>query len=108
MTQRCVVACRARFHQTFGGRKFIEAEEERVERTKFQSRIAPLQNAYRIVTMAFDARDQLLGKRFGIASNAECAVVHMAAGATGDLSHFFWSQRTHGQTVEFLQTGKRD
>ena len=47
-------------------------------------------------------------KRLGVAGDAEGAVVHVAAGAAGDLADFFRPQRAHADAVEFLQAGKRD
>ena len=54
------------------------------------------------------AGHDLFVQLFDLSCNAERAVVHVAARATGDLSDLFRLQSAHSDAVELLQRGERD
>src|SRR5690348_2357297 len=107
-TEREIVARRSRLHETFRWWGLLETRKQRVQRTKIQHRVAPLQNPHRVVTMAFDACDQFISERFGFCRDPEGTVIHVASGAPGDLAKLFGAQGTHAKSVELFQAGERD
>ncbi len=70
--------------------------------------VAPLQDAHRIVAMAFDAGDDLFVERFGLGGHAERAVVHVTPGAARDLADLFGPERAGGGAVELFEGRERD
>ena len=53
---------------------------------EIQLAVPPLQDFDRIVAMIFDLLHQIALERFGGAGDAECPIIHIAPGLSGDLA----------------------
>ena len=84
--QRHGIAGGPRPRQAAFRRRRIQAFVQRLKAAKVQNRIAPLQHPHRIIAMGLDPLHQFVLERFAVGGDAEGAVIHVAAGAAGDLA----------------------
>ena len=98
-----------RLHQPARRRRFIQAREQRIERTEIAARSCAI--AERAPARSDGLRCARRSRRRAASAppvDAKRAVVHVAAGAARDLADLFRPQRAHASAVEFLQRGERD
>ncbi len=80
----------------------------RVERGEIELGVAPLDLPHRLEIMALERHHELFLEGRGIAGDAEGAVVHVAAGAAGDLAELGGRQRPGLVAVELAVVGEGD
>ena len=77
---------RARAGQALLARDFAQAFMQAIERAEVELAVAPLQNPDALEVVRFQPLDQIAIERFGATRHAKRAIVHVAAGAAGDLA----------------------
>jgi len=92
-------------------RRGVETRQQPARRREIEIGIAPLERVQRRKAVLFDRRDRLRLQRPDVApvdtrGRPERAVVHMAAGAAGDLAEFGRRQPPHAAAVELGELGK--
>ncbi len=89
-------------------RQLAQTIAEAIEGRKVETAIAPLQHAHVVEGVRLEALDEIGLERLAVACNSECAVVHMTAGATGDLAYLVRRQITKVLAIELAHGGKCD
>ena len=84
--ERQHVGARLRARQALAARHGVERAAQCVERSEIELAIAPLQHAHRFEIVIFDAIDGFSVEGFGLAGDAECSIVQVAAGAARNLA----------------------
>ena len=99
----------ARAVQAGGRGRLLQAADQPAGRAEVQCRVAPLQHFQRREAVAFHLADHQRVQPAAVAGEGrKAAVVHVPAGAAGDLAHLGGGQRTHQAAVELVQPGEGD
>ena len=86
--------------------RLVEASAQALQRGEVEVRVAPLQHAHAVEIVVFQPVDGFLFEGFGLAGAAEGAVVHVAAGAAGDLAEFAGVELAVLEAVELAGGGE--
>ena len=87
---------------------FLQRLDQALDRTKLQTRIAPLQFADRPELVVADRLCHGVVQRLRLSGDTKGAVVLVAPGAARDLGQFLGHQVAHPNAVEFGQRRKGD
>ena len=98
----------ARRHEIGRRRRQRQALDQRIDRVERQLRIAPEDEGQGIEAVGFDRFDQVGVELAGVGGRAEGAVLHVPAGAPGDLPDLRRAQAPAHAPVELDQIGKGD
>ena len=95
-------------YQPLLARHLAQAVAQAVERLEIEVTVAPLQHAHAVEVVRLEPLHQLRLQRIDAARHAEGAVVHVAAGAAGDLGQLGRRQVAVRLAVELAHARERD
>jgi len=104
--ERRHVVGRPRPRQAAFTRVLAQRGMERIDRREIEFSVAPLQNLDAVERVRFQPLDEFRIERFGTAGDAKGAVVHVAAGASGNLADLAGRQVAMVLAVELAQRRK--
>ncbi len=106
--QRLLVLRRLRPRQALRLRRLVEARLERRERGEVERVAAPLDGAHRLEAVRLQRLHQRVGEGVDAARHPEGAVMHVAAGAPGDLAELGGGELAELVAVIFAVGGEGD
>ncbi len=99
---------RSRLYECARRWRRVQTRQQSVQRAEIEIAVAPLQHLHRVIAVVLDLLHQLAVEGFAVPGHAERAVIHIAAGAAGNLADLFGLQQPHRHAVELFARGEGD